>query len=80
MNKTKITLTNEQFEKIVQINKEGGDPVLYLSGGNPIGRSLQEKINDYWRELGKDMSFDWRTVESINGRDFYVKLNKSSKQ
>lgn len=43
--KTKFTLTQEQFNEIVKINKEGGDPVMYISGGTPIGRSLQEKIN-----------------------------------
>lgn len=73
MAKLKFTISDEQFEKIKQINKEGGDPVMYLSGGNPMGKSLQEKINDYWKELGDKMKFDWKTIEPIDNRNFYAK-------
>ena len=72
MTKQKFTITKEQFEKIVAINKEGGDPVMYLSGGIPMGRSLQEKINDFWDELGKEMGFDWHTIEIIDNNNFYA--------
>ena len=48
MAKTKYTLTDEDFDRIIKINKEGGDPVMFISGETPMGRSLQEKINDFW--------------------------------
>lgn len=56
-------MTQEEMDKIISINKEGGDPVMYLSGGTPIGRSLQEKINDYWKELGNKYGFEPMTVQ-----------------
>lgn len=70
--KQKYTLTTEQFNKILAINKEGGDPVMYLSGGVPLGKSLQEKINDFWDELGKEMKFDRNTIEPIDNTNFYA--------
>lgn len=73
METKKFTLSDAQFEKIVRINKEGGDPVMYLSGGQRIGRSLQEKINDYWKIIGKEMGFDYTTVEPIDNINFYAK-------
>lgn len=69
----KYTLTKEQFEEILKINKEGSDPVMYLSGGIPTGKSLQEKINDYWENLGKELGFDWKTIEPIDNTNFYAK-------
>ncbi|MFH2029077.1 MAG: hypothetical protein ABIJ40_00445 [Bacteroidota bacterium] len=74
MAKQKFTFTKEQFDKIVAINKEGGDPVMYLSGGTPMGRSKQQKINDYWDELGKELGFDWNTVEPIDNNNFYAEV------
>ena len=74
MAKKKFKISDEQFEKIKQINKEGGDPVMYLSGGRPIGKSLQEKINDYWKELGNEMGFYWDTIEPIDNRNFYAEI------
>lgn len=76
MTKQKFTLSDEQFQKIIQINREKGDPVMFLSGGVPIGKSLQEKINDYWDELGKEMGFDWKTIEPIDNRNFIATPNK----
>jgi hypothetical protein len=78
MNKVKFTLTDEQFKRIVQINKKGGDPVMYLSGGIPMGKSLPEKINDYWKEIGKDMGFNWTTIEPIDNRNFYALTTKNN--
>lgn len=72
MTKQKFTLTEEQFQKIVAINKEGGDPVMYLSGGIPMGRSLQEKINDFWQELSIELKFDMSTIEPIDNYNFYA--------
>ena len=51
-------MTQEEMDEIIAINKEGGDPVMYLSGGTPMGLTLQEKINDYWEKLGNKYGFD----------------------
>lgn len=56
-------MTQEEMDNIIKINKEGSDPVMYLSGGIPMGRSLQEKINDYWSELGNKYGFKPMTVQ-----------------
>jgi len=66
-------MTQEEMDKIISINKEGGDPVMYLSGGIPMGRSLQEKINDYWKELGDKYGFKPMTVQgSSRGNLFFT--------
>lgn len=61
--------------RIKEINKQGSDPVMYLSGGQPMGQSLQEKINDYWKVLGREMNFDWTTIEPIDNYNFYAEVN-----
>lgn len=66
-------MTQEEMDKIISINKEGGDPVMYLSGGIPLGRSLQEKINDYWKELGQKYGFEPMSVQgSSKGKLFFT--------
>lgn len=59
----KFKLTDDEFAEILKINKEGGDPVMFLSGGTPMGRSLAEKINFYWDGLGAKHGFITSTVE-----------------
>ena len=63
-------LTKKEMAQIVKINKKGGDPLMYLSGGIPMGRSLQEKINDFWKDLGKKKCFDWKTIKPIDNFNF----------
>jgi hypothetical protein len=74
-------MTQEEMDKIISINKEGGDPVMYLSGGTPIGRSLQEKINDYWKELGNKYGFEPMTVQgSSRGALFFTAVALEKKE
>lgn len=70
MMRKEFELSDEQFAEIVKINKEGGDPVMFLSGGKPMGKSLQEKINDYWIKLERELGFDRFTIEPITKRKF----------
>ena len=56
-------MTQEEMDHIIAINRKGGDPVMYLSGGTPIGQSLAEKINDYWKKLAAKYRFKEFTVE-----------------
>ena len=77
--KKKFKINDKDFEIILGLNKKGGDRVICLSGGLPLGsgsggafRSLQEKINDFWKILGKQEGFDSESVEPINDREFYA--------
>lgn len=66
-------MTQEEMDNIIAINKGGGDPVMFLSGGVPMGSSLQEKINQYWDILGAKYGFKPMTVEgSSKGKLFFI--------
>lgn len=66
-------MTQEEMDNIIAINKGGGDPVMFLSGGTPMGSSLQEKINQYWGILGNKYGFKPMTVEgSSKGKLFFI--------
>ncbi len=66
-------MTQEEMDNIIAINKGGGDPVMFLSGGTPMGSSLQEKINQYWEILGSKYGFKPMTVEgSSRGKLFFL--------
>jgi len=66
-------MTQEEMDNIIAINNDGGDPVMFLSGGTPMGRSLQEKINQYWDILGKKYGFLPEAVEgSSKGKLFFL--------
>ena len=66
-------MTQEEMDNIIAINKGGGDPVMFLSGGTPMGSSLQEKINQYWEILGNKYGFKPMTVEgSSKGKLFFI--------
>jgi hypothetical protein len=80
-------LSDEEFAEIIKINKEGGDRVMYLGGGLPLGsgeggrfRSKQEKINDYWKKLSKKNGFDAETISPINDREFSAEMKEKGLQ
>ncbi len=71
--KQEFEMTQEEMVNIIAINKGGGDPVMFLSGGTPMGSSLQEKINQYWEILGSKYGFKPMTVEgSSKGKLFFL--------
>lgn len=71
--KQEFEMTQEEMDNIITINKGGGDPVMFLSGGTPMGSSLQEKINQYWEILGNKYGFKPMTVEgSSKGKLFFI--------
>jgi hypothetical protein len=71
--KQEFEMTQEEMDNIIAINKGGGDPVMFLSGGTPMGSSLQEKINQYWEILGNKYGFKQMTVEgSSKGKLFFI--------
>lgn len=71
--KQEFEMSQEEMDNIIAINKGGGDPVMFLGGGTPMGESLQEKINQYWLILGKKYGFKSTTVEgSSKGKLFFL--------
>ena len=44
-------------------------PVPYIIVGGMPPRSPQERANDAWRALGRELGFVWDTVQSISGKD-----------
>ena len=71
--KQEFEMTQEEMDHIIAINKGGSDPVMFLSGGTPLGSSLQEKINRYWNILGNKYDFKPLTVEgSSRGALFFL--------
>lgn len=74
-----FSINDKDFQCILDINKEGGDRVMYLSGGLPLGsgsggkfRSTQEKINDFWKTLGEQEGFNPDTIQPIDNRNFHA--------
>lgn len=71
--KQEFEMTREEMDNILAINKGGGDPVMFLSGGTPMGSSLQEKINQYWKILSDKYGFNEFSVEgSARGELFFL--------
>lgn len=57
-------LTDEQLETLLNACK----PVMAIMVGGVAPRSPQENANDAWRNLGKEMGFDYMTVKPIEGK------------
>jgi hypothetical protein len=68
--RTNYEMTEEDLNAILEACKP--TPVMYLSGGVPMGGSPQEKANLAWEKLGKRMGFDYMTVQpSRRGQRFF---------
>ncbi len=44
-------------------------PVMFLSGGQPMGPSQQENANAAWARLGEKYGFDYMTVQPHHSTD-----------
>ncbi len=55
-------------------------PVMYISGGEPMSRTPQEKANDAWRKLGDEMGFDGMTVEPSGEGDRFFTAEENKEQ
>jgi hypothetical protein len=70
-------MTPEQLEKILDACKP--TPVMYLSGGVPMGATPQENANRAWAALGDEMGFDYLTVQpSARGDRHFTAEEKSA--
>lgn len=62
------------FDAILEIARSPS-PVMFLSGGTPMGPSTQERANAVWQELGDKLGFAWDTAEDAgtgDPKDFYA--------
>ena len=57
-------LTDEQLKTLMDACK----PVPYMVFGGREPRSPQENANDAWRELGRELGFDYLSVCPIRGK------------
>jgi UDP-N-acetylglucosamine enolpyruvyl transferase len=64
--RTNYEMTQAQLDAILDACKP--TPVMFLSGGTPMGGSPQENANAAWERLGKEMGFDHMTVQPIAGQ------------
>jgi hypothetical protein len=51
-------MNEEQFIRLIEACK----PVTYIVVGGVYPKSPQENAMDAWKDLGKEMGFDWETV------------------
>lgn len=78
MTRTEYEMTEADLSELLAAMKPV--PLMYLSGGMPIGRSQQENANDAWEKLGKRMRFDHMTVEpSSKGHRFFTAVATEQK-
>lgn len=64
--RTNYEMTQADLDAILDACKP--TPVMFLSGGTPMGGSPQENANAAWSKLGKKMGFDHMTVQPIAGK------------
>lgn len=64
--RTNYEMTQQDLDVILDACKP--TPVMFLSGGTPMGGSPQENANSAWASLGKKMGFDHMTVQPIAGK------------
>lgn len=64
--RTNYEMTQEDLDRILDACKP--TPVMFLSGGLPMGGSQQENANSAWQSLGEKMGFDYMTVQPITGK------------
>lgn len=55
----KYTLTEEQHTRLL----EAGRSVPYMIVGGMAPRSPQQNANDAWAELGRELGFDYMSVQ-----------------
>ena len=64
--RTNYEMTQADLDAILEACKP--TPVMFLSGGQPMGGSPQENANRAWAALGEKMGFDAMTVQPISGK------------
>lgn len=72
-------MTPEQRETLLKAMQPV--PVMFLSGGQPMFRSVQENANDAWEKLGREMGFKHMTVRPVPGKpDTFFTAEETQRQ
>ena len=58
-------MTDEQFNELIEACR----PVSYMVFNGVIPKSPEEKANEFWSKLGKELKFDYLTVRPVHGKD-----------
>ena len=70
-------MTEDDLETLLKACKP--TPVMFLTGGTPIGGNQQENANAAWAELGRKMGFDSMTVRPDNrGQRFFTAVSSET--
>jgi hypothetical protein len=64
--RTNYEMTQADLDRILDACKP--TPVMFLSGGVPMGGSPQENANTAWATLGKQMGFEPMSIRPIQGK------------
>lgn len=59
-------ITDEQLQELKKASQP--TPLMYLSGGQPMGPSPQENANRAWQKLGNELGFDHMSVQPVAGK------------
>lgn len=62
-------MSNEQLKELLDACKP--TPVMYLSAGKPMFNTPQENANYAWEKLGKELGFEYMTVQPNGKGDKY---------
>lgn len=59
-------MSEEQLKVLLDACKP--TPVMYLSGGKPMGGTPQDNANSAWNRLGDEMGFVGSTATPVSGK------------
>ena len=57
-------MTEEQMNRLLEASK----PVIYMIIGGMPPSSPQENANAAWNDLGRELGFDYMTVQPVPGK------------
>ncbi len=66
--KARFKMSQADFDKLLEIARNPS-PVMYLSGGVPMGPSTQERANAFWQDLASQFGFIWDSAEDAGTGD-----------
>jgi len=68
MTRQEFRFDDEQWAYMTeQMKRARSQPVMFLSGGVPMGRDPQEIANDAWKKMADEMGFIWDSATA--GKD-----------
>ena len=63
--KREFRMNDAQYAAMMDAMKRAHiQPIMYLTGGNPMGRDPQEIANDAWKKLGEELGFIWDSASA----------------